>query len=624
LNERVEAAVRESRLRGAGLLGLLVLAPAHAPSAQAVGEPVCLVPMLRNGGFGEPPTPGLAGIPWWVEVGAGGTVTAGPDGSELYLEGDSASVYQDVPAFGPLVGQVVLRGRMRGSGEMVLYGGGTAAKRFDTRDDVPLDFEYVIGEAPQLQGELRPPLKVQIAGAELDGVPMRSWWSRLEVLTPLPCPGEAALRAEILAHLARYVATVLETCLDDVGPRATPFRAFGFDAETGARMQPAARVGDVAFHELLLRAWRATAGTGAAADARAGWAAALTAFVDAYLELCIHPATGLARRWDPLADAPVDDAPVEIHRALAFLLDVAEDGPEPLRARCLAAAERMARAVLAHGVLPDGEVAASYYPADGAPNFEVDRLRRLDVPAQLARLARATADAALGASCLDAAEQACLTLAYDHYWPGDWANVDPGFDDNFGHYGARAAVMWRAHPDGAVFRALAMSGWRRYAPLWRDTLRYGGNVAADQVRCWRIAATIAELAPETRADVAELLEAAAHAHFQGQQIAGGTWIDTTVKRFSPVHLPVGDTSGVPQNLLAGLGIVYGARDLGLARDDVRAMFTAVLRATDAEFGRAHGFSAVRGAPSVTPGSPGFAGSTGVAVGLVEMLEALAE
>jgi hypothetical protein len=120
--------------------------------------------------------------------------------------------------------------------------------------------------------------------------------------------------------------------------------------------------------------------------------------------------------------------------------------------------------------------------------------------------------------------------------------------------------------------------------------------------------------------VARLLDAAAWAHFQGQQLPGGAWIDVTVKDFAPKFLPVGDTAGVPLNLLEGLALVYGARDLGLDGDQARARFTAVLRTTAAEFGRAHGFAEQRGAP---PGSPGYRGTLSVAIGLVRMLEALA-
>ena len=129
-------------------------------------------------------------------------------------------------------------------------------------------------------------------------------------------------------------------------------------------------------------------------------------------------------------------------------------------------------------------------------------------------------------------------------------------------------------------------------------------------------------APNTIVGVqlAALFLVAAHAHFQGEQLPGGAWIDTTVRAFAPAFLPVGDTGGVPQNLLEGLALVYGARDLGLATDAARARYTAVLRTTVAEFGRAHGFVEQRGAPA---GAPGTRGSLMVAVGLVRMLEALA-
>lgn len=599
--------------RGASrTLGAAAILCAGAAAPQEPEEPVCLVPVLRNGDFAEQGNPGIEGLPWWEATGDGGSLAAGAE-VELKLSGERAGVHQSVPAYAPWVERVILRGRVRGAGVLSVYGGATAALPFHTDLDQARDFEVVLGDVSQLQESLRPRLRVQLAGASDVGAPLPSYWSRLEVLAPLPCPAEDALRAEVLDLLQRAFETVLGGCLDDAGARATPFRTFDFDADTGARLPEGAeaRAGDVSLHELLLRAWRAAP--------RANWEAELVRFVEAYLELCLHPETGLERRWDPARDVPADDEPVQVHRGLAFLLDVAANGPEPVRARALSAAERMGRTILARGVLSDGEVAASYRPSDGEPFFDVPQLRRLDVPAQLARLAARTGDPELAALALHASEEAVLTLAYDHFWPGEWSSIDPGFDDNYGHYGARAASMWAVHPGNEVFRSLALSGFRRYAPLWLDATRYGGNVAADQVRCWEIALEVAALAPETAAEVARLLDAAAHAHFQGEQIPGGAWIDTTVKGFEPRSLPVGDTGGVPQNLLEGLALVYGARDLGLATDETRARFTAVLRTTVAEFGRAHGFVEQRGAPA---GSPGFKGTMRVAVGLVRMLEAL--
>ena len=82
---------------------------------------------------------------------------------------------------------------------------------------------------------------------------------------------------------------------------------------------------------------------------------------------------------------------------------------------------------------------------------------------------------------------------------------------------------------------------------------------------------------------------------------------------------MGDTGGVPQNLLEGLGLVCGQQELGLQTDRLRAMFAAVLGATEQEFGRPRGFVARRGQGR---SERGFEGTSRVAIGLVEMLEAL--
>jgi len=301
-----------------------------------------------------------------------------------------------------------------------------------------------------------------------------------------------------------------------------------------------------------------------------------------------------------------------------FLLDLAEQGPVHLRADCLAAAVRIGEQVLESGVLPDGSVAARFFPASGLPAPGSVPIRRLDVPAALARLGALTHDERFR----DTARNAVFELAYDHYWPGTWDRIDPGFDDNFGHYGERALSMWEAWPDEPVFRELVLSGFDRYAPLWRDALRYGGNIAADQVRCWRIFARIAELDPSRREVVEELLEAALHVHLCGQQTGGGAWIDVTVFDFDPQRLPVGDTAGVPQNLLDGLGLVYDAR-LGLRNADTRAAFTGVLRQSLATFGGEYGLI---GGPRRASAGAGNAtrGSLRLHPGLLSMLEQLSD
>ena len=577
-------------------------------------DPSCLVPVLLNGDFAEAPDAELGGAPWWLPIGPGGRVVHEGGEPELLLRGEQAGVVQPVAVYAPWIDDVVLRGRYRGTGSITIYGGGTYSQDLVGDPSLAQDFEVTLGEVHDPANLMRPRLRIEFAGASDSGAPRRFFVSEVQVLAPLPCPPEERLRERVLAHLSSYIDRVLEVQLDDVGPRATPFPCFDVDALSGRRLgEPFRRVGDVAFYDLMLRAWRAAP--------EPAWEEALGTFLEAYLELCLHPETGLEVRWDPRADRRLDDHAVEIHRGLAFLLDMAAHGPQAHRARALAAAERMARSVLEHGVQPDGEVATLYLPADGTPRFDVAPLRRLHVPAQLARLAGLTADAELAVALVHAAEEACLTLAYDHYWPGDWQNVDPGFDDDFGNYGTAAVTMWEAHPDNPVFRSLVLSGYRRYAPLWRNALRYGGNVAADQVRCWRIFARVARLEPDLAPEVGELLLAAARSHFKGEQVAGGAWIDTTIKRFHHVEVPVGDLGGVPQNLLEGLGVVYAQGDLGLASDEVRAMFAAVLATTEEVFGRPHGFVSRGTAPDAAE-IPSYYGSTRMAWGLVAMLEAL--
>lgn len=570
------------------------------------------VPVLRNGAFAEPVDPALGPVPWWRVV-LGAPAVERADGRARLVTRSGDAIQQPLPAFAPLTGDLVIRGRVAGHGTLTLIdgAGGVASQTWVERTDPDGVAFEVRGShlAANLMRAVEPRLVLQLTGGEPGVSSGEARWADLEVLAPLPAPTEAELRAELVRLLEWSVGEFLERALDDLGPRRTAFVAREFDADSGAPVgAPMARVTYHPLYGQLLRAW--------AAEPLDAWGRALERYLRDFLDLGLHPDTGLPRYWDPVADAPVDDVPIEIRIHLEFLLDAAEHGPPSLRDECLAAAVRMGEHVLARGVLPDGSVAARYVPGDGRPLPGGVAIRRLDVPAALARLGALVGDGRYR----EVAREAVLELAYDHYWPGTWDRIDPGFDDNFGHYGERAAAMWEAWPDEPAFRELATSGFDHYAPLWRDALRYGGNVAADQVRCWHIFERVAALDPERAPVARELLDAALHVHFAGQQTFGGPWIDVTVVDFSPQRLPVGDTAGVPQNLLDGLALVYDGA-LGLRTDATRARFAAVLRQTLASFAGEHGLIGTthRAAPEV--GNP-TRGSLRLHPGLIGMLERL--
>ena len=243
------------------------------------------------------------------------------------------------------------------------------------------------------------------------------------------------------------------------------------------------------------------------------------------------------------------------------------------------------------------------------------QLRALDVAAALARVSRLTGDPRF----LRVAEDALARFEYTHFWPGGWSDIDPGFDDEYGHYGARALEVWRAAPETALARRIALGGLEHYTPLWKNALRLGGNVAADQVRCWRIFTAVAELEGFDAARYAELgslLRAALRSHFKGEQYGNGAWGDVTVFHFDPKdNLQVGDLTGVPQNLLQGIAFIYDER-LGLRTSETRGMFAAVLESSMAAYKRPFGYLATR---RELDGQNDCRGSLRFAVGLVEML-----
>jgi hypothetical protein len=239
-------------------------------------------------------------------------------------------------------------------------------------------------------------------------------------------------------------------------------------------------------------------------------------------------------------------------------------------------------------------------------------LRRLDAPAQFVRLAallrQRGSEPELQARLVDAAREAVFEVEYANFWPGTWKTIDPGFDDSYGHIGARSQTMAAAWPDEPAFARLALSGRAKYSPLWRDALLFGGNIAADQVRCWQVFAELARLtpdAPESQA-LPELLRAATRLHFKGEETTLGSWLDVTIVGFDPAtNLPVGDVIGLPQNQLAGLAFARHVR-LGLDTRELRARFATLLAASERD----------------SRGPFGFAGAGRNSVGSVRILPGL--
>lgn len=519
---------------------------------------------------------------------------------------DGAQVAQGAALYAPLAAELVLELTLSGRARIELADG--AGKRF-TRD-----VELAAGAPPvritgaeiaqELGAAPLPRLQVLVSGA---GARVE----RIELRGALPAPDEADLLRDIEGELAWFFSTWSERALDIGGPRATAFWARDFDAVSGATLAllPKSPVLD-AFWQQLLDAWEA--------DPRPEWGALLERHVADLLELGLHPSTGLPRAWNAERDEPLDDGVLEVHLYMRHLLELAERGPAAYRKRALGAALRIGEHVLARGVLPDGSIAAAYRTADGAPSTDTVPIRRLDVPAQLARLSAATTDARFG----EAAREALFALEFAHHWPGTWDRIDPGFDDNFGHYGERAVAAARALPSVAAFRAFALSGYLRYGPLLTQALRFGGNIAADQTRCWWILRELAVLEPGLRDATRLLLLEAARNHFAGQQGAAGAWLDVTIQGFEPIsNLPVGDTSGVPQNLLVGLAHVY-ERSPDLAAGELRAMFAAVMLSTRAQYKAEYGYISGARRAQGRDASNSAAGTLRYTSGLVAMLRRL--
>jgi hypothetical protein len=578
-------------------------APAHVPDSSArvpSAESRFRYSILENGDFSE--RSALRPVPGW-RASSSKVVMSAPDEVRGVHLPPGEWIETPMPAFAPMIGSLEIRFITEGTGVVAEIREGASVVHSVTASASPSSHETVIRTADiraSLGRDPRPRLTLRLVGTANTIV------HSVAAAVDLPCPTEAELRAEIVAQLKSIFATWFERSLDDVGPRKTNFLAKALDAVTGESLGVGRTIGFNGFYQALFDALQF--------EDDPVWRAHFDAFLEDFLTLQIQPETGLPRLWDPQQDTPDEATPLEIALPFGFLIDVAERGPERFRARARAIAVKIGDTVLARGQMADGTCAPSYVPKDGAPNVNVNQLHRLDVPAQLVRLSKLTGDERYR----KAAREPLATLEFTHYWAGTWDAIDPGFDDQFGFFGARAATVASAVPEETLYRRFALEGWKHYAPLWRDALLLGGNVAADQVRCWAIGVDLAHLEPDLRAGMGPLLRIAARSHFRGEQYGNGAWGDITVVGFDPRTLEVGDFSGAPQNLLNGLALVY-VGELGLRTDEIRAMYTAVLRSSVAQYGRPYGFLLQR---EEHRGANSAGGSLRMLTGLGEMLRAL--
>lgn len=553
-----------------------------ALSARAIGqvaaEPVLRVDMLDNGSGVE-----LADapegderrmlLPWWT---ASGAKRGFPPTGHAVEVAPGAKLSQPIAAFAPLAGTLEISGRVAGFGQVSLVDGRGARTTIDVRDH-----EFVLtakqlaaaskgAPVPRFTLELSAPSGSTGAG-----------FHDLHAYVDLACPSEAALAAELRELCDGVFRTWLERGVDRDSARKTAFLTTHFDAVTGAVQPGRSPSGVHPFYESLLDA--------TSTCDNEFWRTSLEAYLNDFFELTFHPTTGMPRTWDGVLDLPQDAAPVEVGRYLAFLLDLSQRGPTKFRARSLEQARRMGETILAHGKLPDGALAVKYVPADGTPRLDVQSIRQLDVAAQLARMSQATGDARF----VDAARGALAQLEFVLFWGGTWNGIDPDFDDSYGNWGAKATTMLAAFPDDPVFRHFSARGFEHFAPLWRDSLRFGGSMAADQKRCWEFLLRYEQIDSSTKPTLDPLLRAAVRAHFKGEQYDTGAWGDVTFANFSPrASLNVGDLPGYPANLVEGLATMYRAGS-ALRTDETRAMFTAVLRSSRERYGRKFGWLATR-------------------------------
>jgi hypothetical protein len=598
------------------LIGLQAPHPRENPRPPPRPPPVLAVEGLDNGDFSQrndsaKDVHGLRPIPWWLSAKGMDQLVIDSTGRAALRTGPGEWAEQSVAAFSLLSSTFpTVRGRIRGRGRAVVTNGSGAAIVTSVPEGDPAQtraFEIDFAKRREAGVEAMPRFTLRLEPASPGD---EAEWSDLSFTVILPCSSEVDLRKTILSILKQVVAPWLDYALDDVGPRKTGLVCHQFDAVRGTVLSTSPG----RFHPL----WEQIA-SALEVEEVPEWRGAYERFLGDWLDLCLDPDTSLPRLWDCEKDEPIVDQPAgDLALPLGFLIDVGERGPERFRARARAAVANIAETVLAKGVLPDGTIGASYYPKDGRANASVLELRRFDLLAQLARIPSVRKDPRFRR----ASEELRSAFEFDHMWWGTWERIDPGFDDEFGNYGARAASIALSDadgPEGEAFKTIALDGWRHYAPIWNDALRLGGNVAADQVRCWNLLGDVVKLAPSEKESIGTLLHMAARSHFKGEQYGNGAWGDVTIFRFGPrTGLEVGDYPGAPQNLLNGLATIY-TDELGNRTDEIRAMYQAVLSSSVKEYKRTYGFLLDR---TEKQGDNSASGTLRMLLGLVKMLRRL--
>ena len=343
---------------------------------------------------------------------------------------------QPLAAYHPLAARTTIAGRVEGVGVLRITDGGGRVVRVEidgggAPEGIGRPFELTLGELHEARERLAaegivvrgdtaaftepiPRLILELSAPAGAGP---AWWTDLEGRVHLPCPSEEELRAEILALLRGIVELWDEHLID----HENGFARFIQDVVTGERLYTRGGGLHPAFSLLVEATW---------SEPEPRWIELNERFLESWFAHCFNPETGLPRMWNPKRREGRDNKPMEVFLPLDFLHDLAEKGPERWREPALAQAKKIGEHVLGRGVLPDGQVSGGYRPGDGEPFHQYPHLRRLDAPAQLARLGTFHADPRF----LEVARDAVITFEYTWLWPGTWDAVDPGLDDNYGHY----------------------------------------------------------------------------------------------------------------------------------------------------------------------------------------------
>jgi len=430
------------------------------------------------------------------------------------------------------------------------------------------------------------------------------YWDDLRAQGAFRQVSEAQLLEAILTEARWTIDNLLERTMDDIGT-PSPYLIKSLDAITGEVLNVKIAGGGGPVYNQMLAVLEVVSD-----DA---YYHRVVEMADSMVEH-LHPMTRLPRKYDGVADVPVDGKTIPAP-TIEFLLRVYGltaderylDAATEIGEAILEFAPRLASRSRSIGQLPRDYLPNAYDSATGDPlepesTYEM-HIRWFASPGALLHLYSATGrtdfkDAAI-ASALSYIDHDTIL----HYWGEDyrlapfsfeptwydWDRIDPAFDDYFGYgiggrRGPYAVLDIYERTEDARLLPFLDASMGFMASVWEEGIHRGGYTFADDARSWQAYYDRYVAHPVRYAPYKELLLLNARNVFRASQYSNGAWIDARFRLWDPSFPD--DRASCPRNLLAALTWAYLVDD----RDPQwRAMIASVFETTVWEYKRDYGY-----------------------------------